>query len=374
VLERAPLRSALTRIALERSDVTLIGTAVGTGPTALLLHAGGERRQVWDPIAQRLAGGGFRAVAYDLRGHGESGRANAGRLPAYADDVAAMIGREAGRLVLVGASLGGLAALLALRDPETRERVADLVLVDVVPDLPPARVRAYLNGLRDGLAKAPLVADIMSRRRTLRGVARELSEIPVVLVRGGRSHLTEADAQGLVDLAPTSRVETIARAGHLVAADAPVELARILLGVLGRRLSATAVAIEPRRTTTCRQSNGYSDRGDDHEPPEPRTRSLGSGVTLRIARATDAEALERLAQRDSAQPLAGPVLAAEIDGELHAAMALDTGRVVADPFHPTADLVELIHARAERLGARVGDRRRPHGPVWAGSRRDGTSW
>jgi pimeloyl-ACP methyl ester carboxylesterase len=238
--ERMPLQSALTRIRLERGDVRLIGTAVGTGPTAILLHAGGERRQVWDPIARRLAGSGFRAVAYDLRGHGESGRADAERLPPYADDVAAMIGREAGRLVLVGASLGGFAALLALREPATRERVADLVLVDVVPDLPPCRVRAYLNGLREGLAETPLVADIMSRRRTLRRVARKLSDIPIVLVRGGRSPVTEADAQGLIDLAPTSRVETIAQAGHLVAADAPVELARILIGVLGRRRVAEA--------------------------------------------------------------------------------------------------------------------------------------
>jgi pimeloyl-ACP methyl ester carboxylesterase len=225
----------LTRIRLERSDLTLIGTAIGTGPTALMLHAGGERREVWDPIVRRLAASGFRAVAYDLRGHGESGRADAERLQPYADDVAAMVGREAGRVVLIGASLGGLAALFALRNPATRECVADLVLVDVVPDLPPQRVRAFLNGLREGLADTPLVADIMRRSWTLRRVAGELSEIPIVLVWGGRSFLTEADAQGLIDLAPTSRVETIAQAGHLVAADAPVELARILIGVLGRR-------------------------------------------------------------------------------------------------------------------------------------------
>lgn len=234
---------AVTRVTLERGDATLIGSAVGRGPTALLLHAGGERRGVWDPVASQLAACGFRAVAYDLRGHGESGGADAERLDAYAGDVAAMLDSEAVPAVVVGASLGGLAALLALRDPRAREKAAGLVLVDVVPDPPAERVRTYLDGLRSGLADRPLVADVLGRRSELRAAAAELGELPILLVRGGRSPLTDADAQRLSALAPATRVEAVRGTGHLVAAEAPHVLAGFIVGELearavrGRRLS-----------------------------------------------------------------------------------------------------------------------------------------
>src|SRR4051812_47200319 len=184
-----------TRITLERGD--LVGTAVGQGPTALLLHAGGERRGVWDPVARLLALAGFRAVAFDLRGHGESGSAGAELFQTHADDVATMLdaGAEAAPAVVVGASLGGLAALLALRDPRARAIAAGLVLVDVVPDPPAERVRAYLNGLRSGMGERPLVADILGRRSELRAAAAGLGWVPILLVRGGGSSpLTDEDA------------------------------------------------------------------------------------------------------------------------------------------------------------------------------------
>jgi len=219
----------MRRFKLERPDVDLVGCAVGNGPSVLLLHAGGERRDVWAPVMQRLAADGFRAVAYDLRGHGESGTTLADSLEPYADDAAAMLAAEPGRVVIVGASLGGLAALLALREPAVRQRTAGLVLVDVVPELEPERVRAYLNELRNGLGDAPLVDDFLDRRSELRGVALSLGELPTLLVRAERSPLTEEDAQRFTDLAPNARVEFVAGAGHLVAADAPTELAGILL-------------------------------------------------------------------------------------------------------------------------------------------------
>ncbi|MEA2435970.1 MAG: hypothetical protein QOF65_526 [Thermoleophilaceae bacterium] len=233
----------MTRITLERGDATLVGSAVGRGPTALLLHAGGERRGVWDPVANHLAARGFRAVAYDLRGHGESGGVGAERIHAHADDVAAKLDSEAVPAVVVGASLGGLAALLALRDPRARAMTAGLVLADVVPDLAAERVRAYLNGLRSGLAERPLVADVLGRRSELRAAGAQLGELPILLVRGGKSPLTDADARRLSALAPTTRVEVVPGAGHLVAAEAPHLLAGLVHGELearavrGRRLN-----------------------------------------------------------------------------------------------------------------------------------------
>lgn len=77
-----------------------------------------------------------------------------------------------------------------------------------------------------------------------------------------------------------------------------------------------------------------------------------NAVVLRVLDAErDRRALRRLADRDCAAPLTAPVLGAEVEGEVRAAICLETGRVVADPFRPTADLVELLRTRAAQLRA-----------------------
>jgi hypothetical protein len=72
-------------------------------------------------------------------------------------------------------------------------------------------------------------------------------------------------------------------------------------------------------------------------------------ITIRRATATDELAVRRLAALDSAFPPTGEVLLAEAGGELWAAMSVDNGHAVADPFRPSADLVELLRLRAARL-------------------------
>jgi hypothetical protein len=76
-----------------------------------------------------------------------------------------------------------------------------------------------------------------------------------------------------------------------------------------------------------------------------------SPVTLRFAFPDDERALRRLAALDCALPPALPAVVAEVDGELWAALSLVSGRVVADPFHRTAELVDLLSARARQLSA-----------------------
>ncbi len=83
-------------------------------------------------------------------------------------------------------------------------------------------------------------------------------------------------------------------------------------------------------------------------------------VTLRYAVFDDAPDLLRLAQLDSAEALADPVLIAEVSGRLTAALSLSSDRVIADPFVLTAGAVELLRARAAQLsgaGRRWGRRR-----------------
>jgi len=84
-------------------------------------------------------------------------------------------------------------------------------------------------------------------------------------------------------------------------------------------------------------------------------------ITIRPAAAGDAAALRRLAALDSAEVLAGPALLAEVGGTAAAAIALDDGAVVADPFRLTADLVELLRLRRARLAGGERPARRGRG-------------
>jgi hypothetical protein len=83
-----------------------------------------------------------------------------------------------------------------------------------------------------------------------------------------------------------------------------------------------------------------------------------SSLVLRSATPADAAALERLAALDSARPLAGEVVVAYADGDLRAALSLETGRAVADPFYPSLELVSLLHAAAGEDRPRRRVRRR----------------
>lgn len=68
-------------------------------------------------------------------------------------------------------------------------------------------------------------------------------------------------------------------------------------------------------------------------------------LLVRRARTSDDHALAELAALDSARPLTGARIVGEADGRIVAAVSLHDGRVVADPFVPTADVVELLQAR-----------------------------
>jgi hypothetical protein len=88
----------------------------------------------------------------------------------------------------------------------------------------------------------------------------------------------------------------------------------------------------------------------------------GDALTIRFAFPDDALALARLAMIDShEEPPPGPLLLAESGGELRAALSLRDNSVIADPFHPTVALVELLRARAEQL--RSASRERGPGRV-----------
>ena len=95
------------------------------------------------------------------------------------------------------------------------------------------------------------------------------------------------------------------------------------------------------------------------------TTTTNSEILIRRAYADDAVALRRLADLDSApERPAAPLLVAEVDGELAVALSLHDGSVIADPFRPTAAIVDLLVSWAARL----------EGPRSASSGRRGPAW
>jgi hypothetical protein len=67
-----------------------------------------------------------------------------------------------------------------------------------------------------------------------------------------------------------------------------------------------------------------------------------NAITVRPYLPDDKRSLERLAALDDRRIPAQPVMLAEVDGRLVAALSERTGEAVADPFEPTAHLVEML--------------------------------
>jgi epoxide hydrolase 4 len=111
--------------------VELAFTAEGSGAPVLLLHGFPENRRAWTHQITALAAAGFRVIAPDLRGYGDSPAPHGVkhyRLRLLCEDVVELIRREAGgRATVVGHDWGGvLTWLLAANWPGSVERIAVL--------------------------------------------------------------------------------------------------------------------------------------------------------------------------------------------------------------------------------------------------------
>lgn len=257
-------------------------------PPALLLHGGGQTRFAWGETAQRLAEDGWYAVSMDQRGHGESAWAPDKNysVDAFVDDVKAVAEQLGAPPVLIGASLGGIAALLA--EGESHPALATaLVLVDIAPRIEASgalRIIQFMQNKPEGFASLDEAADAVASylphrrrpsdlsglaknlRRTpdgrlrwhwdpaflepghgprpgqdterMRKAARKLS-VPTLLVRGRLSDLlSEEGARDFLALVPHARFADVTDAGHMVAGDRNDRFTAAVLGFL-RELRAT---------------------------------------------------------------------------------------------------------------------------------------
>jgi len=261
------------------------------GPPVVLVHGGGQTRHSWAGTWRVLADSGWRAWSIDLRGHGDSEWSPEGdySLDAFAGDVLALSAELPRPPILVGASLGGLAGLVAVGESEAQPDIARaLVLVDVAHRVEVAgreRIGAFMSGNEDGFASLEEAADAIAaynphrpRPADLSGLAKNLRRrpdgrwawhwdplfvtgklgsadetrssvvdegrlsravdaltIPTLLVRGRSSDLlSEEGAQDFLERAPHAELADVAGAGHMVAGDRNEVFNQAVLGFLER--------------------------------------------------------------------------------------------------------------------------------------------
>lgn len=265
---RPPTREP-TREWITRNGLRLAGDEWGDpdAPLVVLQHGGGQTRHAWKGTGELLAAAGYRAVAFDARGHGDSDWDPGGDYSqdAMVDDLCQVLDAlQHPRPVLVGASMGGGTSLVAVG--EGRVDATALVLVDVAPHIDATGVKAIqafmaqrpegFTSLEDvasaisayqphrprprnleGLSKNVRLhsdgryhwhwdprfrtrsRDLDERQRLLETCSREL-RLPTLLVRGALSDvLTERGAQDFLRLCPHAEYVNVAGAAHMVAGD-----------------------------------------------------------------------------------------------------------------------------------------------------------
>jgi len=118
----------------------------------LFLHGGGQTRHAWGSTAETVAAHGWRTVALDLRGHGDSDWAPNGdySFTAFGGDCLAVVDQLRKPPVLIGASLGGMSAMLA-EGTSDRTVSCGLVLVDITPKANPAGIERIATFMQSGL-------------------------------------------------------------------------------------------------------------------------------------------------------------------------------------------------------------------------------
>jgi pimeloyl-ACP methyl ester carboxylesterase len=122
------------------------------GWPVLFLHGGGQTRHAWGATADVVATRGWRAVTIDLRGHGDSEWAANGdySFTAYCADVISVTDQLGRPPALVGASLGGIAAMLA-EGTSDRTVSSGLVLVDIAPKSNPEGIQRIRDFMQSGI-------------------------------------------------------------------------------------------------------------------------------------------------------------------------------------------------------------------------------
>lgn len=129
----------------------------GEGPAVVIVHDAGASSDSWEGVALGLAATGYRVLAWDLRGHGDSGPAPSYVLSEHVHDLSTVLRhRGIARTHLVGHGAGGgIAAAFAAGRPEAVRSVVLVSTGDTVPRRPAVRaVERAVSGARRAMGGA----------------------------------------------------------------------------------------------------------------------------------------------------------------------------------------------------------------------------
>jgi len=176
-----------------QNGLRLVADAFGPagGPPALFLHGSGQTRQSWGRAAADLGAAGWRAYTVDHRGHGDSEwpEHSAYEHSDIAQDILAMCAEIGDRPLVVGASLGGSAALIA-QGLSPVQQYRGLVLVDITPTVDIAgaqRILSFMSASPDGFASLEDAAEAIGAYRGAgKGVPSPAGLVRVLRQRGER--------------------------------------------------------------------------------------------------------------------------------------------------------------------------------------------
>jgi non-heme chloroperoxidase len=136
-----------------------------SAPCVILMHGGGQTRHAWRRVSRALLDAGYQVVAYDSRGHGGSQWSPDGvySIDIFSGDLRALLEQLPPRPALVGASMGGVTALVtAAQEPGL---AGALVLVDVTPVIDIAgaeRITGFMRQNLDGFLSLQHAADTVA--------------------------------------------------------------------------------------------------------------------------------------------------------------------------------------------------------------------
>lgn len=217
-------------------------SARGDGPPVLALHdigtSGATMAEALKPLTDE-----YRVITPDLRGHGDSPTPEGPwSVDDFAADAARLVSAEGGSAIVVGAGLGGVAALaLTLGHAGL---VGGLVLTGVgaLAETPAGQERwtRLARGLRERNAPEgiALAAEAMGGRPDWRGALSQLS-LPAIVLAGEDDQATPPEKQRELALSlPGARFIAVPDTGHSLPTAAPERLVEAV-----RALSADPHAV-----------------------------------------------------------------------------------------------------------------------------------